>query len=796
MIENNASQDTQLSTSDIISLVLRNWKWYVLSVVICIAAAFFYIKSSQRVYQRQATVLIKSRQGTSQMASEMAAFKELGISSAYNSVDNEILVFKSKRLMTEVVRRLKLDVDYTKKDHFTSRPLYKSTPVTLSFPDSEENSSFSLDMTPMAGGVVKLSNFEFAKERVEREVTAHVGDTVNTPIGRVVVVENLGVSQEDLQNVVIKVTKRNMQKLGIAYSNKLVSAAASKLSSIIQLTLNDNSAKRAEDVLNTLVEVYNEDAIADKNRVADKTEAFLDEQLFLLEGDLNDVDMVIANYKASNQLTDIKADASAFRSTTSAMEQLQIDLQNQKAVAQYILEYIQRSQGEDKYDVIPNNAGVKNAAVEALISEYNAEALQREKLKLDAGENNPQVQDLTNSIDQLRQRIVASISNLIQSVDIEIANISKMASANRGRLIAVPTQQKTVTSVERQQTIKEQLYLYLLNKRQENALAKNITESNARLLDPAMGSDLPIAPKKSKIALLALIMGLLIPSAIIYLLVVSDNKVRSRKDLKCLSEIPLVGEIPQVEGTSIKNKLKKSLRGSDQVVVSKEAKDPVSENIRIMRTNIHYLKATHGDSRVLMFTSTLPGSGKTFLSANFGLSLALTGKKVVMVDLDIRRASLSSTFGHFKVGVTDYLCDFVNKLDDVIVHTSQSENLDLIPAGHMAPNPSEILMSESLEKLIEELKKRYDYVIIDSVPVNVVADALIVNRVADLTLFVVRAGNLDRRHLPDVLALYEEKKLKNMSIVLNGVSDSHIYGNGHYYGYGRGYHNYYGKSKA
>lgn len=786
-----------MSTSDLLALALRNWKWYVLSVVLCVAAAFFYIKSTQVVYQRQATVLIKSRQGSSQMANEAAAFKELGIATAYNSVDNEILVFKSKRLMTEVVRRLKLDVEYNQKGRFRDTPLYKTTPITLSFPDAEENSSFAMMMTPMKGQTVKLYDFKVAGELIEREITAHVGDTITTPVGRVVVEENLDVAQDALQDVSIKVTKRNMQKLGIAYSNRLVSAAASKLASIIQLTLNDNSARRAEDVLNTLVEVYNEDAIADKNRVADKTEKFLSDQIFMLEGDLNDVDMVIANYKASNQLTDIKTDASAFRSTTSAMEQRQIDLQNQKAVAQYILEYIQRSEGESKYDVIPNNAGVKNVSVEALISEYNAQALQREKLKLDAGENNPQVQDLTNTIDQLRLRIVTSISNLIQSVNIELDNVNRMAGTNTGRLIAVPTQQKTVTSVERQQTIKEQLYLYLLNKRQENELAKNITESNARLLDPAMGSDSPIAPKKSKIALLALIIALLIPSAVLYLLVVSDTKVRSRKDIKSLSSIPLVGEIPQVEGTGLKDRLKKVLKGKDQVVVSKEAKDPVSENIRIMRANIHYLKATHGDSKVIMLTSCVPGSGKTFISANFALSLALAGKKVALVDLDIRRASLSNIFGEHKAGVTDYLCDFVSKLDEVILHSEQSENLDFIPAGHQAPNPSEILMSERLDKMVEELKEKYDYVIIDSVPVNVVADALIVNRVADLTLFVLRSGNLDRRLLPDIQALYDEHKLKNMALVLNGIADSHVYGSGYYYGYGtKGYHNYYGTSKS
>lgn len=794
----NIKKDEEFNLTDLLMVALNYWKWYLASVVLCMLIAFLYIKRSPDVYQRQATVMIKSEKGSSQLESEAATFEDLGIVSTSKSVDNELLVFKTKRLMIETARRLHLDVDYSREGHFREFTLYATTPYTLEFPEAKEDSRFALVMTPEKGGKIRLHDFVIKGKKVSSEVYAQPGVGVKTPVGIVVASVNERETAMPLHGVDIIVRKRSVKDVGLSYSAKLQTALASKMASIITLTMQDVSKERAEDVLDTLVAVYNEDAINDKNKVVVNTDKFINERLETLEDELGGVDMTIANFKSSHQLTDISADASAFRSSYNAMEQKSAELENQKAVAQYILNYIQSRVGENRYDVIPNNAGVKNTQVEGLISQYNTLTLQREKLQQDAGASNPQVEDLGNSIDQLRLRIISSINSLIRSLDVEIANVNSRVGSSSSRLTAVPSQQKTVTNVERQQRIKENLYMYLLNKREANNLKKNMTESNARVLDPAEGSDFPVAPRKAMILLLGLIIGLAIPSAFLWFAVVGSTKVRSRKDIEKALTIPFVGEIPEVEDDSKfawVNKLKDILRqkrnmrrSHKDIVITKESKDPVSEAVRIMRSNLHLMKAGDKNKKVIMMTSYIPSAGKTFVSSNLAMSMALAGRKVVLVDTDIRRGSLSAQYGHGLPGVTNYLGGYTDNIEDIIIHSKQSEFLDIIPAGVTAPNPAELLMLPALEELVEKLKERYDYVILDNVPAQVVADAVIVNRVADMTLFVVRAGNLDRRMLPDIQKLHDDGKFKEMCVVLNGVSKSNVYTSN----YGYGYHKYVG----
>ena len=791
-------KNNEFNLSDILMVALSYWKWYVISILICLFIAFIYIKRSPSVYKRQATVMIKSEKGSSQLESEAATFEDLGIVSTSKSVDNELLVFKTKRLMIETCRRLHLDVDYSYEGHFREFTLYASTPYYLSFPDAKEDASFALVMTPEAGGKIHLHDFVKDGKKIDKDIYAQPGIAVNTPVGRVIAEKNTRETAKAMKDVDINVRKYRVKDVGLAYSAKLQTALASKLASIITLTMQDTSPERAEDVLNTLVNVYNEDAVNDKNKVVVNTDKFISERLETLEDELGDVDRTISNFKSSHRLTDITADAATFRSSYSQMEQQSADLENQKAVAQYILNYIQNRSGDARYDVIPNNTGVKNAQVEALISQYNTLTLQREKIMQDAGANNPQVEDLANSIEQLRVRITSSIHNLIHSLNIELANINARVDASNGRLTAVPEQQKTVTNVERQQRIKENLYMYLLNKREANNLKKNMAESNARVLDPAEGSDFPVAPRKAMILLLGLIIGIAIPSAFLWFAVIGSTKVSNRKDIENNLNIPFLGEIPEVEEEGlfawvekVKNfvRQKQNKRRSHlDIVVSKESKDPVSEAIRIVRTNLHLLKAGDKSKKVIMMTSYIPGAGKTFVSSNLAMSMALAHRKVILVDTDIRRQSLSNQFGHSLPGVTNYLGGYADNIDDLIINSGKSEFLDILPAGVVAPNPAELLLQPKLEELVDKLKERYDYVILDNVPANVVADSVIVNRVADMTIFVVRAGNLDRRMLPDVQKLQDSGKFKNMCVVLNGVSKANL--NKGYYGYG--YNKYYG----
>ena len=343
------NENELLTLTDIILVVARNWKWYTISLVICLGIAFIYVKKSPVIYERHALVLIKSRGAYSQMQNETALFRDLGISASGGYlVDNELLVFKSIRLMEEVVRRHNLDVDYTQRGHFRDWSCYSSTPVKLKFPDSGETQEFSLKMTPMEGQVIQLSKFKIGKKSYNNIIKAAVGDTVNTPVGRTIILANTDSNPYSMVGESINVRKANLHKVAAKYNSRLVASLASKTSTIIRLSFCDPSTKRAEDVLNTLVQVYDEDAIQDKNRVAVNTEKFINEQLEILESELDDVDMAIANYKSTNRLTDIYSDASAYRSTVNAIEQRSADLQNQKAVAEYILDYIQKRESSDE----------------------------------------------------------------------------------------------------------------------------------------------------------------------------------------------------------------------------------------------------------------------------------------------------------------------------------------------------------------------------------------------------------------------------------------------------------------
>lgn len=797
------SDNEAVSLGDILLIVLRNWYWYVISIALSLGVAFYKVKSSQVIYERHATVLIKSQGAYSQMQDEAAVFRELDMpSDGGYLVDNELLVFKARRLMEEVVRRLELDVDYVTPGRFREWTDYSCTPVHLRFPDAGDDQAFSLTVTPKPDHSFMLHDFHYQGESYTSNVLACVGDTVTTPVGRVIVLANMKRGATPMIGEDIVVRHSNPVWVASSLSGRLQTSLASKTGTIIKLSMTDQSPQRAEDVLNTLVTVYDEDAINDKNRVAVNTEKFINEQLEILEQELDGIDMVLANYKSTNRLTDLHSDASAYRTTANSVEQHLSELQNQRSVAQFILNYIQeRDSSESRFEVIPNNAGIGNQQVESLISEYNTQTLLREKLKTDAGERNPQVEDLTNSVDQMRNRIVVSIRNLIESLDIEINGVRKRVGESNVRLRQMPSQQMTVTGVERQQSTKEELYMYLLSKRQENALSKCITQSNARILDPAMGSGAPVSPNRKFIMMAGAFAGLLIPTVLLFLLMVGDTKVRSKRDLAKLASIPLVGEIPQKKGTrwsvrKAKQHGHRRRRHSDKtnvgqrIVFSAKSRDTVSESIRILRTNLSYLGGSQGKRQVIMLTSFMPGAGKTFVGINLGMSFAVSGSKVLMLDLDIRRGSLSAEHNKGRAGITDYLGGFERNLDNIILRSVYHENMDMIPMGHRAPNPAELLMDPVLDSLMDELRGMYDYIIVDCVPANIVADAMICNRFADITLFVIRSGNLDKRLLPEVENMFISGKLANMAVVLNGISDSHVYGSGYGYGYGYGYYGY------
>ncbi len=777
-------KESEISIVDIFHLVIANWYWFVLSILICAGIAFFYLKSSSKVYSRKASVLIRddSKGGS---ISESTAFADISFLGGKRNVDNEVLVFQSRHLMEKVARRLHLDMSYKVKNGLREDELYTHSPITVLFPESEERQVIEMTVTPVDSATVRLSDFSLSiageEIRSAEVVDARLNDTILTPVGTMVVTPTLYYT-DTYYGKPVYITKSNMEKVVEGYLRRINISLASKTATIINLVLDDVSTARAEDILNMLIAVYNEDVINDKNQIAVNTSKFINDRLIIIERELGSVDANIESFKRENQLTDITSETGMYLQNTSRYKQEGLSLENQLSIVKYIKEYLVDPQKGS--DLIPANTGISDNSVESQIKEYNDMLLKRDKLVAGSSNKNPIVIDLNNSLGAMKQTIIRSVDNLIVGLNIQLKNIREQEEQTTKRIEAVPTQQKYVLTVERQQKIKEELYLYLLNKREENALTQAITESNARIIDPASGSSVPVAPKSMMILLAAIVLGGTIPMGVLWLLNVTDTKVRTRKELDNVLTVPFLGDIPR-HGT-------RKGEDTDAIVVHESGRDSVSEAFRIIRTNMEFMRVKSDNLQVVMFTSANPGAGKTFVSSNLAMSIAQTNKKVVLVDVDIRKGTLSGIFSNpsGRMGLTHYLSGHTDNLDDIIGVSEEYDKLDIVFSGPVPPNPAELLLSERFDYFISELRKRYDYIIVDNVPAGMVADASIVNRVADLTIFVVRSGVMDRRQLPELEKMYREEQLRNMSVILNGVSSERRgYGYGYGYGYGNEHHN-------
>ena len=679
-----SEENSELNLWDLLQVLKANWYWFLLSVIVCLGAAYVYLLQAPRVYTRAASVLIKDERRSSRTISTYGFSDLNNMLGIPRNVDNEVIVFKSYRLMEKVARRLRLDISYTEKRGLRTVELYRQSPVTLSFPDAEEAQSFSLTVMPLSKDKVRLFNFVTTNSvgevvEVEKPQDVALNDTVNTPVGRVVVQPSLYYA-DTYYNQEIRVRKSNLQGVATGYQRALVSDLAAEYATIVNLSLSDVSISRAEDVLNTLIAVYNEDAIEDKNRITVNTSEFIAERLVIIEQELGSVDADIETFKREHQLTDITSETGMYLQNTSQFRKEGLSLENQLSVAQYIRNYL--SDPQKALDLIPANT-ITDMTVEQQISAYNEMLLKRDNLIRNSSDKNPVVMDLNNSLSAMKQTIIRSVDNLIASLRISIKNVQAQEDQLQRRIAAVPSQQKYVLTVERQQKIKEELYLYLLNKREENALAQAMTESNTRILDAAHGSNMSISPKSQMVMLAAFVIGCCIPAGIIWLLFSMDTKVHTRKDVQDATTIPFLGEVPM-----------QSKKEKDRLVVRSGSRDAVSEAFRIIRTNMDFMRVKVRNLQVVMFTSMNAGAGKTYISSNLATSLVLAHKKVVLVDLDIRKSTLSKHGNRMQKGVTNYLSDKVESLDEIITKNELFDGLDLIHAGPIPPNPAELLLSD------------------------------------------------------------------------------------------------------
>ena len=768
--------DQGINLVDLLVYFASKWKWFLLSVVVCVGVAWYNYARSPLVYFRSATVIIKD---PSNKMSSAGLDRFDNIINKVN-VANEILQFRSKKLVREVVQRLNADISYRIEDGLRTNELYTQSPVRLTFPDAMPEQRFSLTATPKDKNTVVLSDFSGLEAKPS--YTVRLNDTVAIAKGVRVVATPTNYYGKSWLGKSIHVRKLPVESMVNFYKGAISIRQEEESASILTLALKDESAARAEDVLNTLINVYNEEAVKDKNQVAVNTANFINERIIIIEGELGGVESELETFKQRNQIVNLASTAGMYMSESQKYNTDALELETQLRLADYIKDYLTDPTKET--DLIPSNTGIGDMKIENQISLYNATKLKRDRLIDDSSENNPVVLELNNSLRAMRQNIIRAVDNMIVSINVKRTDAYSREMRAKGRVSSIPTKERQMLSIERQQKVKESLYLFLLNKREENALSQAMADNNARVIDGAEGSNAPISPNRNRILLLGGLVGLAIPGLAFLAILFMDTRVHSRKDIEGVVTAPYLGEIPQD-----KESARRTAAEMAALPAEERWNSTVAEAFRILRTNMGFMARKDSPQQVIIFTSLNEGAGKTFISKNLGLSLVIAKKRVVLIDMDIRRGTLSRQFHLHKTGLTNYLADASLTAQDIIQHL---DGFDIIAAGAIAPNPAELLMDSRLDALVAELRKLYDYIIVDCVPVGVIADATISNRIADLTIFVARAGKLDRRQLPEIEQLYKENKLHNMALVLNGADLHRRYG---YYGYSYKYYSYKSKDK-
>ena len=788
MIENRTSvgksAEDFIRLQDLWGMFFQKWYWFALSLFVALATASLYLLSTPNVYTRTAAILVKDDSKNNSSASAMNEFADMGIFKSNTNINNELLTLKSPTLMTEVVKRLGLNEIYTVRMGFKRIELYKSSPILVTYL-FDDKKSVSFDIEVGAQNKFYLSNFIVAGEETGERLEGIIGDSIQTSAGTLAI-SLTSQYENSFTGSTIRYSKESADMMADSYTQKLRAELGNEDATIINLSIDDASVQKAEDILNTLIEVYNEKWIQDKNQIAVSTSRFIGERLGVIENELGHVDENISNYKSEHLLPDVQAASSLYMSQSAENKKEIQTLTNQLATAQFIRHELG---GKEMNQPLPTNSGIANVNIESQIGEYNKMVLDRNRLIANSSEKNPLVKDLGNSMQSMKRTILQSVDNLIVSLNTQIRSIRQQEATTTQQLASNPSQAKYLLSVERQQKVKEELYLYLLQKREENELSQAFTAYNTRMITAPRGSALPTAPNKKNILLVALALGLLVPAVIIFMQENMNTKVRGKKDLENLS-VPYLGEIPLY----FRNKKKKNKFSEYAIVVEEGNRNIINEAFRVLRSNVDFMKSKNTEQKVFIETSFNPGSGKSFLSMNIAMSFAIKGKKVLVIDGDLRHGTISAYVGSPKKGLSDYLGNKEVVWNELLVIDKKYPNLHIIPVGTIPPNPTELLEDGSLATLMQDLRDEYDYIFIDCPPIDIVADTQIIEQYADRTLFVVRAGLLDRSLLPELESIYQEKRFKNLSVILNGTeSTGGRYG--YRYGYHNGYDSYYGNTK-
>lgn len=777
------------SFQEFLQTCLSKWKWFLLSLIVFVGLAWLYVATREPVYERSEQILIKNRESGGGIGDMTSAFSSLGLFSSNSSVNNELISITSPAITYEVVRLLNLDMNYEKEGGMHLVTLYgKTLPMNIRMVDVgiQQGASFKCRLTPE--GSLTFHDFVLltadGKEKFKEEVKVEkIGDVVSTPLGKVQVAVNPKYDNSPRKEEwEVAISKMPMQVAVEAYSKKVSGDLVDEYADVIELVIRDVNVERAVDVLNEIVKVYNNNYIEDKNKIAKATSAFIDERLSVIQKELGEVDHSIADYTSSLGTLDLAAQGLADMEKKENYTEKAVALTNSLQMSKYLQEFM--ASPENNFKILPMNTGVESPELETQIGIYNELLINRNNLVEQSSVKNPLVQEYDAQLKDMRSALMTGVTNQIQRTTTALNSVKSQQAEVRGSLKSSPGKALPLISETRQQKVKENLYLYLLEKREENELTQKFTADNTRIITPPMGSLKPVSPKKMIILILGLMLGVGVPLVWIYLKLSNDTKVRSKKDLERV-KMPFAGEIPQVG----KQKLpaanaprfgKKKKETAPMAVVEEGKRDVVNEAFRVIRSNIEFMSGKNEKGEVILLTSFNPGSGKSFISYNLGLSFAIKRKKVLLIDCDLRHGSSSMYVNMPGKGITNYLNDSEDSWKNLVLPSPANPNLMILPVGKMPPNPAELLENDRFKKLIEEARKDFDYILLDCPPVNIVVDAQIVGKHADRTLFVVRAGLLDRSALTELNEFQDEHKFNKMSIILNGTEATRS----RYYTYG------------
>ena len=743
-----------------------NWKWFLISIFIFSLGAYAYLKFIPKQYTVTSTILIND-ENSKGLPSELSAFEDLGLTTlGKTSVDNEIGMLKSFSLMESVVKKLGTNITFYEKGMISNKELYKNEiPFIINFllKDSlvySKDTTFSILALTPAKFVLKNSRGTVSKVYL-------FGENVQTDFGNITITPAALKNLKKNEEIVVKVVpiKNIIEDLRTNIEVKTMY----KKSSLIQLILKAPVKLKSQDILNNLVQQYNKDAVDDKLFIGKSTNLFINERLDLIKNELSNVDQGVENFKKNNQLTDIDDESSLILQNNAELEKKIVDLNTQVRVAEYVTDYVNKNTEQ----IIPSNLGLSDDAVSTNSARYNELLIERNRILKSSSKKNPVIINLDEQLKQLRTGISHGLQNLKASLNIALNNTKKEEDKVFSRIYSAPKQERQFKEFQRQQQIIETLYLFLLQKREENAISLAVTAPKAKIIDFADGSNRPTSPKLILVIITALSLGLLIPFTTLYIIYFFDNKVQSIKDIESIIKAPIIGEIP------------KTIRGS-KIVIHDTDKENISESFRMLRTNINFmLSKIKGRAKIIFIMSTIVGEGKTFTTLNLASVIALSNKKVLLIGGDIRKANsneyINQNIGN---GLSNFLMDNFLKVSDVIERSLEG-NFDIINSGTVPPNPSELIMNGRFDEIFDYAKDNYDYVVVDTAPVKMVTDSLLLSHYADLCLYVIRLNNLDKRLLEIPKKMFNEKRLPNMAILINGVDLKRGYGYGQSYGYGR-----------